>query len=80
MPNFMPETSTLTISGAAGISGTYFAGELASPRAVELKDCWVGQIVVRGRIVRERDGFKSYEKAQKWARKHIDICIINLFA
>jgi hypothetical protein len=54
--------------------------DIVAVRAVEMKDGWVGQVLVGGNIVREETGFTSSDAAERWASKHIQDRLVRLFS
>lgn len=60
----------ITLTTGAGLVQAVPKGLIAT-RAVQLKDGWVGQVVVAEEVVKEKDGFDSGKDAEEWVSAHI---------
>lgn len=81
MSNTYSVTTSNGIMLAAGASPVPSSAPkgLIVTRAVEVKDGWTGQVVVAEEIVREKVGFATAEKAERWATSVVTKAIKGLF-
>lgn len=69
----------ITLTAAASPDPAATPKGLIVTRALELKDGWVGQVIVAEEVVKEKAGFDRAQDAEEWATYRVTDAIKKLF-